>query len=72
VGALRTPGPVDFDAAVRAALAHGLGLKEIGREATETAIRIAAEGESSLAAAARKLGVSGRALQLRRASRRDP
>jgi transcriptional regulator with GAF, ATPase, and Fis domain len=62
-----------FDGAVRLALARGLGLKEIGNLAADTAVRIAlAEEEGSLKRAADRLGVTDRALQMRRAvQRRD-
>jgi transcriptional regulator with GAF, ATPase, and Fis domain len=51
------------------AIGLGAGLKEITRVTTETAIRIAIQSESgNLQRAARKLGVTDRALQLRRAS----
>lgn len=59
-----------FDKSVSKALAHGLGMKEIGREAEETAERIVIEQEGgNLQRAAQRLGVSDRTLQLRRASR---
>ena len=59
-----------FECAIRRALALGVGLKEIGSAATETAISIAVGDEQgNLQRAARKLGVTDRALQLRRASR---
>jgi transcriptional regulator with GAF, ATPase, and Fis domain len=61
-----------FERAVRAALSSGLGLKEIGRAAEETAERIALEDENgNLQRAAQKLGVTDRALQMRRANRRQ-
>ncbi len=60
-----------FDRAIRRALALGIGLKEIGRVATETAIGIAVEAEGgNLQRAAAKLGVTDRALQMRQANRR--
>jgi transcriptional regulator with GAF, ATPase, and Fis domain len=59
-----------FDAAIQRALALGVGLKAIGRATTETAVRLAVADEAgSLKRAARKLGVTDRALQLRRAQR---
>ncbi len=62
---------VSLDRAIRRALAQGIGLKEISRTVTEIAIRTAvADEEGNLQRAARKLGVSDRALQLRRATRR--
>ncbi|MBE7446109.1 MAG: sigma-54-dependent Fis family transcriptional regulator [Planctomycetia bacterium] len=61
-----------FEYAIRHALSAGIGLKEIGRAAEETAVRIAVSNEKgNLQRAARKLGVTDRALQLRRASRRQ-
>jgi transcriptional regulator with GAF, ATPase, and Fis domain len=57
-----------FEDAVRRALALGVGLKDIGSAAAETAIRIAVEeADGNLQHAARKLGVTDRALQMRRA-----
>ncbi len=62
-----------FDGAVRLALSRGLGLKEIGNLAADTAVRIAVEEEGgSLKRAADRLGVTDRALQMRRAARRGP
>lgn len=61
-----------FEHAVRHALAQGLGLKDIGRAAEDAAERVALEDEEgNLQRAARKLGVTDRALQLRRANRRQ-
>ena len=60
-----------FEQAIRHALTLGEGLKEISHAATETAIRIAlGDEEGNLQRAARKLGVTDRALQMRRANRR--
>ena len=60
-----------FEQALRRALALGMGLKEIGRATEETAERIAiADEDGNLQRAARKLGVTDRALQMRRANRR--
>jgi transcriptional regulator with GAF, ATPase, and Fis domain len=51
------------------AIALGIGLKEIRQAATETGIRIALRSENgNLHRAARRLGVSDRALQMRCAS----
>lgn len=59
-----------FEAAIRGALARDVGLKQIGNAATETAIRIAVgDAGGNLQCAARKLGVTDRALQMRRAVR---
>jgi hypothetical protein len=58
-----------FDTAVRHALALGIGLKDIGRRATDAAIRVAVgDAQGNLQEAARQLGVTDRALQMRRAS----
>jgi transcriptional regulator with GAF, ATPase, and Fis domain len=60
-----------FEDAVRHAMSLGLGLKEIGNAASETAIRIAVnEAAGNLQHAAQKLKVTDRALQLRRAAQR--
>jgi transcriptional regulator with GAF, ATPase, and Fis domain len=61
-----------FQSAIRHALALGATLKQISNSAAETAIRVALEDElGNLQQAARKLGVTDRALQMRRASRRN-
>jgi transcriptional regulator with GAF, ATPase, and Fis domain len=63
---------VNFEAVIRRAVELGAGLKEISQAATDTAVQIACESENgSLQRAARKLGVTGRALQMRRAARRQ-
>jgi transcriptional regulator with GAF, ATPase, and Fis domain len=60
-----------FELAIRRALAQGMGLKEIGRITSETAIRIAVgDEEGNLQRAARRLGITDRALQMRRAAER--
>ncbi|MFY0523164.1 sigma 54-interacting transcriptional regulator [Archangium gephyra] len=57
-----------FTQSIRRALRGGVGLKDIGRIASETAIRLAlAEEQGNLQRAARRLGVTDRALQLRKA-----
>jgi len=57
-----------FNDAIRHALRRGVGLKDISRGATETAIGIALREEGdNLQRAARRLGVTDRALQMRRA-----
>jgi transcriptional regulator with GAF, ATPase, and Fis domain len=57
-----------FTDAIAAAIASGIGLREIGRAASSTAMRIALEQEGgNLQRAARRLGVTDRALQMRRA-----
>jgi transcriptional regulator with GAF, ATPase, and Fis domain len=59
----------DFDRAIRSLLNRGLKLKELSNQATETAIRMVVEDEGgNLQRAARRLGVTDRALQLRRAN----
>jgi transcriptional regulator with GAF, ATPase, and Fis domain len=61
-----------FQSAIRHALSLGVSLKQIGNGATEVAIRIALEDEmGNLQQAARKLGVTDRALQMRRATQRE-
>jgi transcriptional regulator with GAF, ATPase, and Fis domain len=61
-----------FERCIRVALAMGVGLKEIGRIAEDTAVRIAiGEQAGNLQRAAARLGVTDRALQLRRAARRQ-
>jgi transcriptional regulator with GAF, ATPase, and Fis domain len=53
---------------VRRALAQGAGLRDIGQAATDAAIHVAVSEEGgNLQRAARRLGVTDRALQLRRA-----
>jgi transcriptional regulator with GAF, ATPase, and Fis domain len=57
---------------IRRALAQGVRLPEIGRAAEEVAIRIALGENRSIRHAALRLGVTDRALQLRRNGRRRP
>ncbi|MGH7045581.1 MAG: sigma-54-dependent transcriptional regulator [Stellaceae bacterium] len=58
-----------FIGAIEAAIADGIGFRDIGRAASSTAIRIALEQEGgNLQRAARRLGVTDRALQMRRAN----
>ena len=60
---------VGFRTAIERAVADGIGLKEIGRAASSAAIRIALQQENgNLQRAARRLGVTDRALQMRRAN----
>jgi transcriptional regulator with GAF, ATPase, and Fis domain len=60
-----------FHRSIGKAVAMGVGLKEIGRVAEDVAVRFAVHSENgSLQHAARRLGVTDRALQLRRASAR--
>jgi len=69
-GDLQRVWPDDqFDKTISDAILLGIRLKEITQVTTETAIRIAVQSENgNLQRAARKLGVTDRALQLRRAS----
>jgi transcriptional regulator with GAF, ATPase, and Fis domain len=61
-----------FEHAIRRALALGAGLKEITRAAAETAIRVALEEEQdNVHRAALRLGLTDRAVQLRRAGNRQ-
>jgi transcriptional regulator with GAF, ATPase, and Fis domain len=61
----------EFDHCIHRALLSGAGLKEISQAATDTAVRIALNEErGNLQLAARRLGVTDRALQMRRAGRR--
>ncbi|WP_241759318.1 sigma 54-interacting transcriptional regulator [Pyxidicoccus parkwayensis] len=61
-----------LESAIQHALVLGVGLKEIGRGATDVAVRLVVEQErGNLQRAARKLGVTDRALQLRRGAARD-
>lgn len=57
-----------FRSAVRLAVELGIGMKDIAQTATELAIEVALEREAgSLQRAAVRLGVTDRALQIRRA-----
>jgi DNA-binding NtrC family response regulator len=60
-----------FEGAIRRAVAQGVSLREIGQTATETAIRLAVDIEGNLQSAARRLHVTDRALQMRRAAKRQ-
>ena len=61
-----------FERTIRKALEWGVGLKDIGRVAEDVAVRNAVTAEDgNLQRAARRLGVTDRTLQLRRASRRQ-
>jgi transcriptional regulator with GAF, ATPase, and Fis domain len=61
-----------FKQPIERAVVLGAGLKEIGRAAEDVAIQYAtAVEDGSLQRAARRLGVTDRALQLRRAQRKD-
>ena len=71
-GQLPLPWPDErLDQVIEDALSRGVGLKEIGNATAEAAIRLALRSESgNLQRAAKRLGVTDRALQMRRASRR--
>lgn len=61
----------NFQSAIRHALALGVTLKQISNSAAEIAIRVALEDEmGNLQQAAKRLGVTDRALQMRRALKR--
>ena len=61
-----------MEGAVRQAVGMGVGLKELGQSVADSAIRVAIEIEhGNLQRAARRLGVTDRALQMRRASERQ-
>lgn len=61
-----------FRSAVKVAVDLGVGMKDIGQAATELAIELALEREGgNLQRAATRLGVTDRALQMRRAGQRD-
>lgn len=61
-----------FESCIHRAFFEGASLKEIGRRATDCAIKVALENsEGNLRLAARKLGVTDRALQIRRAGQRE-
>jgi transcriptional regulator with GAF, ATPase, and Fis domain len=58
-----------MDSSISHAIALGVSLREIGQAATDAAIRIAVQSEKgNLQRAAKRLGVTDRALQIRRAS----
>jgi transcriptional regulator with GAF, ATPase, and Fis domain len=60
-----------FRSAVRHAVVSGVGLKEISRVTSDTAVQIALRNEGgSIGRAARRLRVTDRALQMRQADRR--
>jgi len=62
---------LNFEGPIKRAVRLGAGLKEIGRAAEDVAIRfVTIEEEGNLQRAARRLGVTDRALQLRRANGR--
>jgi transcriptional regulator with GAF, ATPase, and Fis domain len=60
-----------LDQVIEDAISRGVGLKEISNATAEAAIRLALKSEDgNLQRAARRLGVTDRALQMRRASKR--
>jgi transcriptional regulator with GAF, ATPase, and Fis domain len=60
-----------FEQAVRTAVSRGAGLKDIGRAAEDIAVRLVVDDEEgNLQRAASRLGVTDRALQMRRATTR--
>ena len=60
-----------FELAIRRAVAGGAGLKEISQAAADAAVRIVTEEEAgNLRRAAHRLGITDRALQMRRAAQR--
>jgi len=62
----------EFQRAIRHALTRGVNLKQISNGAIEVAIRIAMEDEQgNLQRAARRLGITDRALQMRKAAQRE-
>lgn len=66
----RLPG--EFEQLIRRALATGRGLKEIGQMAEKMAVRIAMEdAEGNLQRAAQALGITNRAVQMRRAKEKQ-
>ena len=68
----RDPVTTAIEPAIRHALDHGLSLRSLQRLTAEVAVRISvAEADGSLRAAAKRLGVTERALQLRRAASRS-
>lgn len=71
-GTVRPWPESSFRSAIRVAVELGIGMKDIGQTATELAIELALEREGgNLQRAAARLGVTDRALQIRRASQRD-
>ncbi len=59
-----------FERSIRTALERGTGLKEIANAAADAAVRIAvADADGNLQRASHRLGVTARALQMRRAAK---
>jgi transcriptional regulator with GAF, ATPase, and Fis domain len=61
----------DIERHIRRALAHGLTLRQLSRSVGEVAIRVAIAEEGNIRGAATRLGVSARALHLRKAAHRE-
>lgn len=61
-----------FEQQVRRALAQGVTLRQLSRSVGEIAIRVAIAEEGNIRGAATRLGVSTRALHLRKAAHREP
>jgi transcriptional regulator with GAF, ATPase, and Fis domain len=63
----------EFERCIRHAVDSGAGLKDISQAAADTAMHVVVNEENgNLRHAARRLGVTDRALQMRRAARRPP
>jgi transcriptional regulator with GAF, ATPase, and Fis domain len=60
-----------FEQQIRRALAQGLTLRQLSRSVGEIAIRVAIAEQGNIRGAAARLGVSARALHLRKAARRQ-
>jgi transcriptional regulator with GAF, ATPase, and Fis domain len=60
-----------FEQQIRRALAHGVTLRQLNRSVSEVAIRLAIADAGNVRAAANQLGVSARALHLRKAANRE-
>jgi DNA-binding NtrC family response regulator len=60
----------EFERAVERAITLGIGMKDISRIACDVAVRLAIQSRGNLQDAARLLGVSDRALQMRQAQSR--
>ncbi len=67
----KTIGPIDFDAAIKDALARGAQLNDLVGRTRETAVRLALEAEAgNVRRASRRLGITDRAIHLQRAAKR--
>jgi transcriptional regulator with GAF, ATPase, and Fis domain len=60
-----------FEQQIRRALAHGITLRQLSRSVGEIAIRVAIAEQGNIRGAAARLGVSARALHLRKAAHRQ-